>query len=909
MRKVLAIALLSAFLAACNNAAPPPPPPPPPTPTTITSFGGSPNPSPQNVGTLFNWTVAGTNLTCKVDVNNDGTFEYTIAPCTSASKQAHVYTGLGTFTAKLVVSGDDGTAERTANITIIPPNVSPKITTFRVVQGKSPFEVTFIFRIEDPDSIPMCTLDVDSDGKVDYEIQACGNAPEIRPGPARFFQGQITHTYPNLGPFNATLFTSDGYSSDNANVGMNVPVNKPPVIEVFEAVHASYIWDDLKVRFNWKVTDPNNDPLVCEFFDGEKSFTVPNCELTDGMLRNFIKSGPKKGTLKATDPSGASDQAQIDFLVLYLITNLLDGALYDAQVPGSVGKINPAHPSLIPAPEGSMRYVLDAVPDDAWVGFLKGLKGVITLEFGPIYLNKNLHLLGPGPDVIEVSAEGDFRHFIVLSGIHSGKTTSPQQPNPYNPNPISVYMSGMRLFDGYAREYYFCDIYPWACDYSGPVAPADTNGYDQAEGGSILIYNGDLYLDNMLFEFNTANGFGGAIANMGYGYGTVVAVPSVTNNLEITNSTLQCNNALTPNTYGGVQAANPAVNGGNGNSGGGAIAMVGANLTLKNTQLKYNSAGNSYNLLAPNKGSPCGPKLRNNNLRPNYYQSIGVGGGLLAVYSTVSLDNTLIDENSADFAGGVALLNSQLSTNGTRIDQNFASLGAGGVGMVYSRFTMNSGSISNNFSYGNGGGVGLSDSSICAMFNLLFCNNSSLAPIPANGGPSNLFIQRSGNISNNQSDSDGGGVYLESNPFEVSRYELQGGQLSNNNAGDDGGGLFVNEYSEALQNGGSILNNSTNSGDGGGVFVHNAVFTLSNGQITGNTANNNGGGIFTLSGGTVNLPNSGPVRISSNTASLGGGLFSNDNTFANVTGNFGTAVINNNTATSDAATNNTNVVP
>ena len=72
---------LSLFLAACTSSLGPDVS----TSTEINSFAANPNPSPANVATQFSWTVFGSDLTCQLDVDNNGTVEYTVDSCSSQS--------------------------------------------------------------------------------------------------------------------------------------------------------------------------------------------------------------------------------------------------------------------------------------------------------------------------------------------------------------------------------------------------------------------------------------------------------------------------------------------------------------------------------------------------------------------------------------------------------------------------------------------------------------------------------------------------------------------------------------------------------------------------------------------------------------------------------------------------------
>jgi hypothetical protein len=139
------------------------------------------------------------------------------------------------------------------------------------------------------------------------------------------------------------------------------------------------------------------------------------------------------------------------------------------------------------------------------------------------------------------------------------------------------------------------------------------------------------------------------------------------------------------------------------------------------------------------------------------------------------------------------------------------------------------------------------------------------------------FTQSGGEIRDNSTVSNGGGVFLES----YSTFKQSGGAISGNSTVSTGGGVYVERYSTFTQSGGAISGNST-SGYGGGVYVYNSsTFIQSDGTISGNTASSgNGGGVyvdsstFTQSGGT----------ISDNSANRGGGVYVYSGTFTKQAG-------------------------
>jgi hypothetical protein len=121
-----------------------------------------------------------------------------------------------------------------------------------------------------------------------------------------------------------------------------------------------------------------------------------------------------------------------------------------------------------------------------------------------------------------------------------------------------------------------------------------------------------------------------------------------------------------------------------------------------------------------------------------------------------------------------------------------------------------------------------------------------------------------GAIKGNESDIDGGGIYVEDTK---ATFTMKGGEISGNKAlnpgSGKGGGVCAGAYGIFTMEGGTIKDNEA-AIEGGGVYVAgtNSRFTMKGGDINGNkalnTSSGKGGGvcvgasgIFTMEGGTV----------------------------------------------------------
>ena len=117
-------------------------------------------------------------------------------------------------------------------------------------------------------------------------------------------------------------------------------------------------------------------------------------------------------------------------------------------------------------------------------------------------------------------------------------------------------------------------------------------------------------------------------------------------------------------------------------------------------------------------------------------------------------------------------------------------------------------------------------------------SNSNGGGVHVNSG--GYFNMTNGTISGNTASGNGGGV---SNNGQLLIYNILGGTINNNTAGQNGGGVSNGGQLEIYS--GTISNNTATNGNGGGVYTTNSLSTTG-GSIVSNSANNgNGGGIFT----------------------------------------------------------------
>jgi len=200
---------------------------------------------------------------------------------------------------------------------------------------------------------------------------------------------------------------------------------------------------------------------------------------------------------------------------------------------------------------------------------------------------------------------------------------------------------------------------------------------------------------------------------------------------------------------------------------------------------------------------------------------------------TLTLTNSTVSGNTADFGGGITNRGTLTLSNST-VSGNMATSDGGGI-YNGGTLTLSNSTVSGNMATGVGGGI----------YNVgtLTLSNST--------------------VSGNTATGDGGGIY---NGFG-DRLTLSNSTVSGNTATDSGGILNVGTLT--LSNSTVSGNKVTGPNSAGGGILNVGTLTLSNSSVSGNTAtgpNGTGGGIATF--GTLTLSNS---SVSGNTASADGG--------------------------------------
>ncbi len=430
----------------------------------------------------------------------------------------------------------------------------------------------------------------------------------------------------------------------------------------------------------------------------------------------------------------------------------------------------------------------------------------------------------------------------------------------------------------------------------------------------------------LIAAINAANGSGGGTISLAWG--CTYALPTTPNNGEnglpvvITPISVYGNGA-TINGSGAVRIfevdgpggnlslRNVTLTGGSVPDFGGAILNSSGTVTLNQSVLTGNSAGNAGGGIASGTFGPNtatltlnGSVVTNNTSPGDGVQppdGSGSGGGIVNAQGKATLNFSRVSNNFAGgpSGGGIASGNymgspgptSQLTLNFSQVNNNTApNAGGGGIQNLAGDVSLNLSQVNGNSSL-NGGGIASGNgaggasggappgTSSLTIFLSQVNGNTATAPVPppgtgppiaaggiANGG--NAVITGSQVENNTATTTSGAGIVnhgtmtinwsaVNHNNAAGTGGTASGGGIVNANVGPITGapvsGILTINFSQVNGNsagglGGGILNGLPNP-----KMPITGTLTISHSQVIGNSATLGGGGIYSVTGGVVSL--------------------------------------------------------
>lgn len=272
--------------------------------------------------------------------------------------------------------------------------------------------------------------------------------------------------------------------------------------------------------------------------------------------------------------------------------------------------------------------------------------------------------------------------------------------------------------------------------------------------------------------------------------------------------------------------------------GGGGIASLGR-LTVIDSEIRNNSADDSYN----------------------------GGGGILAQGESLLIENSVISGNSArndntDGGGGIFFLGEAMTVTGSLIEDNTADFSEGGGGILAFGGSLTVGSSliqGNSADEGQLGGGGILCDCNLSILNSTIRENSAAFAVGGGGiyGITGSESQiRNSTISYNSAafaSQGGGGIWLEIGQLEIANSTISLNTADSSGLG--GGGLLVDLSADVALYFSTVANNTAVSAQGGGLYNEGSTFS-GNSIFAGNSPANcyapnqmipNGSGGFNLS--------------------------------------------------------------
>ena len=267
------------------------------------------------------------------------------------------------------------------------------------------------------------------------------------------------------------------------------------------------------------------------------------------------------------------------------------------------------------------------------------------------------------------------------------------------------------------------------------------------------------------------------------------------------------------------------------------------------------------------------------------------GGVYVAKDGTLEIEGGAIDGNAALSCGGGIVVYGKLTTTGGAIRSNIAGdaesnlispIYAEGGGIYVcadGTMTLNNTVIEENIASKNGGGIYIHSKQNGSITECTIARNKTTyysgGGIYMDADKTTKLTVENSSIENNESADDGGGIYLYWGTIDMIATDGKACSLSRNRAADEGGGAKVTRNTTFIANGVSISNNKAEAKEGGGIKNFGRT-ELTNCSITYNHAILQGGGIYSDNDGEVDasLSLSECIVSQNSTSSDGGGIYS-----------------------------------
>jgi predicted outer membrane repeat protein len=318
----------------------------------------------------------------------------------------------------------------------------------------------------------------------------------------------------------------------------------------------------------------------------------------------------------------------------------------------------------------SLREALSLVDNGGTISF--DVTGVISLDSRLEITNKTVTIQGPGAEVLTIDGQDICRHFYIAGT-------------------ASVDISGLSFVNGYGQN--------------------NISGVSGAHGGSIVNHGGDLSISDSSFSGNSSS-IGGAISYFDKYQDDIDSLYIKNCDFEDNSAGTGQGGALASTASGELVIESSTFNGNSANIGGALYLKPGsgeeAYSSVLSCSFTNNSASNNggaiyseYGTLLSIQGS-----YFENNSSSNYGGAISLVNVTSAnINSCVLSDNNADDNGGAIYSEGAYGFNPIISLKNSTINGNSAEYGGGIAAQTYSTFNLLNCTIADNSATGNGGGI------------------------------------------------------------------------------------------------------------------------------------------------------------------------------------------------------------
>ena len=230
------------------------------------------------------------------------------------------------------------------------------------------------------------------------------------------------------------------------------------------------------------------------------------------------------------------------------------------------------------------------------------------------------------------------------------------------------------------------------------------------------------------------------------------------------------------------------------------------------------------------------------------------GGGLyvtiISGYTSPTLEDVIINYNTAAFGGGMYNDKSSASLTGLNIHNNTSTNKGGGMYNYDSPLTLSGVTIENNSCVNEGGGMNNQYSgNITITETYIAGNTADEGGGMYNGSSSSTTTLTNVTISGNTASTHGGGIMNTGTSTTALTNVIISGNSAGNSTSCYGGGIMNTGTSTITLTNVIISGNSANSG--GGITNNGSSLTIMNASIYGNAATIAGGGLINIGTPTI----------------------------------------------------------